>query len=92
MTLRLSVLFAAPVLWVIGAVPARADACQPGVDPDCSAVVVTNWPPVEPQYAVAYLDDRQFIPLLILTAITCAVTVATFVWRASAGLSLRATR
>lgn len=91
-TARLLVLFAAPVASVVSASPSWADACTPGLDADCTPVVVTNWPPVEPQYVVAYIDDRQFTALLLLTAITCAVTLATFVWRASAGLRLGAHR
>lgn len=87
-TARLSVLLGVPVAMVVGAGPARADECIVGQDPGCTPVVVTNWPPVQPQYVVAYLDNRQFTALLFISAITAAVTLATFVWRASAGLSL----
>lgn len=90
--MRLSVIAGAFVLSMFGAAAARADACDPAVDPACSAVFVTNFPPAEPQYVVAYIDARQFSALMILTAITTAVTLATFVWRASAGLNMKALR
>lgn len=91
-TMRLTVLAGAFVATVVGVGPARADECVIGQDPGCTPVVVTNWPPVQPQYVVAYLDNRQFTALLFVSAITAAITLATFVWRASAGLSLGARR
>jgi len=92
--LRLSVLTAGVLVAVFGAItPARADACDPAVDAECTPVLVTNFPEgPELGYVVAYLDDRQFVPLLILTAITAALTLAQFVWRASASLKLGAHR
>ena len=76
---------------VFGAIPARAD-CDPAVT-DCPVVpIITTPPPPFTGYVVSYIDDRQFNALLILTAITAAVTLAQFVWRASTGLKLGAVR
>ena len=87
--LRLSVLTALVSTAVFGASPAQAEPCQPGVDPDCSAVVVTNFPEgPDLSYVIAYIDDRQFGALLFLTAVTAALTLAQFVWRASGSLRL----
>ena len=89
---RLFVLLAVPVFMVLTSESARAEQCDPAVDPQCTPVIVTNFPPIQPQYVVAYLDERQFNALLLLTAITTAITLATFVWRASTGLRLGAHR
>lgn len=86
--LRLSVLTVPLIAAVFGASPARADACVPGQDLDCTPVVVTNFPPTNVGYSVVYIDDRQFNALLLLTALTAAITLAQFVWRASGSLNL----
>jgi hypothetical protein len=89
---RLSVLTVPLITAVFGAAPARADACVPGSDADCTPVIVTNFPPTDLGYVVAYIDDRQFNTLLFLTALTAAITLAQFVWRASSSLKLGAHR
>jgi hypothetical protein len=90
--LRLSVLTAGMFVAVFGATPAQADPCVPGTDADCTPVVVTNFPPTNLGYSIVYIDDRQFNTLLLLTALTAAVTLAQFVWRASSSLKLGAHR
>ena len=85
---RLSVLTAPLALAVFGATPARADACDPAIDPACTPVIVTNFPPSDLGYVVSYIDDRQFTAVLYLLALIAAVTLADFVWRASGSLKL----
>ncbi len=86
------ILMGAFLVWgVVSVGPAAAAQCDPAADENCVSVVITNdqLPPSPPNYSVVFIDDRQFTALLFFSALTAAITLASFVWRASSGLSLR---